>query len=1278
MNIFKLTALVFVALLSKPNWSQKAESPKKYQSLLWEISKPGKEGKSYLYGTMHVSSKVAFHLTDSFYVAIKGVDVVGLETNPEYWIEDMLKSDAYSKYLYKGFNNSSKGFYSRSFRMEPLETDDIRRFLSVDSRFANNLLYRKSMGYQNNFQEDTYLDMFIFQSGKKLGKVVTNLEDFEESQKLVTKSQMADMKNRNYGYRNRYDFDGKNPYEIIEDAYRNGDLDLLDSIGRITGTEEGREFMLYLRNENIANSMDSIISGGQKLFAAVGAAHLPGDRGVIEEMRKKGYSVRPVYGAKSRDEKQKEEIDKLVHPFKLKKEIAEDGRFSAYLPAKMINTPEAPKLKEIQVPDMANGGIYFLRQANTFAPLKNQSMDDQKNLIDSLLYENIPGKIIEIDRDQKDEYGHPIILLKNKTKQGDIQQYKIIITPFELYIFKVSGIKTYADREDVQLFIDSARVHCDYDKDWRKVSPYFEGFEVELPGDVKIQDARKFTTLNKNALIQAYDQNSKNYYALIQNTLNDFDYIEEDTFELRYLAERFSEQLDFEEFRDAKFSTTDGQPSYTHTAINKEGKTLQIKTIINGPHYYLLLTNASKKDRKKFFESFTFTDFIAQEKVNEIEDTLLLYTVSTTAKDPRSEYDNLYKYSYYDQDLVDSDYEEMSSEITYFFQSTGEEIRVSFEKWHDFYSMDEDEAYESWNYAFDFIEPDKKWNPKRRGFPSDIPYNDYQLNYGSNNFMTSLKYMIDEDFNYHLSQDRFIENHPSGLRWKEYKAVHKNSTRAIYGRYLFYKGRSYDLRVSIDSAKGPSKEVLQFMDNFIPSDTLIGQPLGQSKDSLFFAYLASGDSLLETRAIESIYMVDFSETEPQKMINLMDTLNFERFEKGFTVRTDFIKACGEIDDPKILKYLEKKYFEAEDTSSLQIAILGAIRKNRTKENTELFMKLLLKETPLTSKYKINSMFFSYTDSLELNQYFYPDFYALAGVPEYTDLVYGRLVGLLDSGIISKDFYASKLDDIYRETKMEIIRFNNQTIDDQNGVYGYDIGYDYYDYPEVDYKFNKGVASVYGFSNIKLANQLKLLVPFYEEERIKKLFDKMLKIDDLGAYAFTTGLLKKIGIKNEIENWRKIKDEKKTESFTIYHILKDLEEEKMIKELGYSDDSIAYAALTQRLKLDEEEKDSLEFKKLLKLEYKNQPFHIYVYKYKKHIDKKYAYAKSKNEWALAMVGIMPENEEKKILPGLIEIGITVKVNETEEEVIQEKLKTLRFLERERVSLNDRDYGYMYDY
>src|SRR5215210_5406651 len=64
---------------------------RKYPSLLWEITGNGLKKPSYLFGTMHVSTKMAFNLSDSFYLAIRNADVVALETNPESWQEDMFR-----------------------------------------------------------------------------------------------------------------------------------------------------------------------------------------------------------------------------------------------------------------------------------------------------------------------------------------------------------------------------------------------------------------------------------------------------------------------------------------------------------------------------------------------------------------------------------------------------------------------------------------------------------------------------------------------------------------------------------------------------------------------------------------------------------------------------------------------------------------------------------------------------------------------------------------------------------------------------------------------------------------------------------------------------------------------------------------------------------------------------------------------------------------------------------------------------------------------------------
>ena len=58
--------------------------------LLWEITGNGLTKPSYVYGTMHVSDKVAFHLGDPFFKAIKSVDIVALEQNLDSVYDDWL------------------------------------------------------------------------------------------------------------------------------------------------------------------------------------------------------------------------------------------------------------------------------------------------------------------------------------------------------------------------------------------------------------------------------------------------------------------------------------------------------------------------------------------------------------------------------------------------------------------------------------------------------------------------------------------------------------------------------------------------------------------------------------------------------------------------------------------------------------------------------------------------------------------------------------------------------------------------------------------------------------------------------------------------------------------------------------------------------------------------------------------------------------------------------------------------------------------------------------
>jgi uncharacterized protein len=79
------------------------------------------------------------------------------------------------------------------------------------------------------------------------------------------------------------------------DVYRQQNLDRMDSLMHKSdpGMDEYMDILLYGRNRHWVEQMPAIMKGKCILFA-VGAGHLPGEQGVINLLRKRGYKVTPM------------------------------------------------------------------------------------------------------------------------------------------------------------------------------------------------------------------------------------------------------------------------------------------------------------------------------------------------------------------------------------------------------------------------------------------------------------------------------------------------------------------------------------------------------------------------------------------------------------------------------------------------------------------------------------------------------------------------------------------------------------------------------------------------------------------------------------------------------------------------------------------------------------------------------------------------------------------------------------------------------------------------
>jgi uncharacterized protein YbaP (TraB family) len=433
----KFIALCLCSVIFLASSAQNLKSSK-FPSLFWEISGNGLTKPSYLFGTMHVSNKMAFHLSDSFYNAIQNCEMVALELNPEFWQRDMVKLDAAQQQLGNFYKDNTPDYLTEtSFRIENYY-DRLKAALTADPQQINSLLYR-TFSMQQDYEENTYLDLYIYQTGRKFGKLAGGVEDYYQTQKILFEAYAAMAKEKN---KKMPGTDGETGYDIdkkIQDAYRSGDLDLLDSLERISFNSPAYiDKFLYERNRIQANSIDTLLKH-HSVFVGIGAAHLPGPQGVIELLRKKGYKLRPIF-MQDRDAVAKESSEKLKVPVSFHAETTDDGLIAMQLPGplyKMQSSGNENDNDSWQYADMENGAYYMLTRIKTYAGLLNQNENEVLKKADSLLYENIPGKII--GKKEIIKSGCKGFDITNRTRRGDLQRYNIFVTPFEILVIKMSG-----------------------------------------------------------------------------------------------------------------------------------------------------------------------------------------------------------------------------------------------------------------------------------------------------------------------------------------------------------------------------------------------------------------------------------------------------------------------------------------------------------------------------------------------------------------------------------------------------------------------------------------------------------------------------------------------------------------------------------------------------------------------------------------------------------------------------------------------------------------------
>jgi uncharacterized protein YbaP (TraB family) len=1173
---------------------------KKYPALLWQITGNGLTKPSYLFGTMHVSNKMVFNLSDSFYLGIKNADVVALELDPQLWQDQMYRFQIMQTAL-RFYTKGSPNDYlnEKSFQIENYE-EKLRAALSEEPTLINGLLYR-TFQQKADFEEDTYLDLYIYQTGKKFGKQATGVENYFETEKLIleaTQDMMMDKKKRNSDgtEESAYDLEKK-----TETAYRRGDLDLLDSLERLMiPSDVYLEKFLYKRNEIQAKSIDSILKK-QSLFVGVGAAHLPGKRGVIELLRSMGYKLRPI-ASKDRDEAQRDVVDKIKVPVHFSSFTAEDGSFSVELPGKLYKRLDSRFNDSWQYADMSNGAYYMVTRVKTYKNMIGQTEEAVLKKLDSLLYENIPGKIIKKQLISKGGFkGYDIT---NKTRRGDIQRYNIFITPFEVLVFKISGNGTYVEGEEANKFLGSIELRKKENKKWADFEPVQGGFKVKLP-TVPLE------TMNKASFdgvarweYESNDSANGDAYLIFKKSIQNYRFLEEDTFCLSMMQESFGHSDCIDKLLYTKQLKQNGRQAMQADYRLKDGSYLKARYFINGPHYYLLAARSkSNKTFSDFFESFSFVPFRYSAFKNYVDSFVAIQVTSPVIPEVDVHMRKLFERTTSEEFLNSaadySNYWPRNKSVFFQDDSTGEAVYVSMSPFPKYYYPKDTVNFWKDEMNEDRINDDLIIKSKKI-----FPYNDSLYGY---------RYVYSD-----------------------------TGSSSIITNWSFTKGNRLYRVISLNDSLLPGKFYDRFLESIRPYGDNLGNAVFENKLDIFFQDLFSSDSTNSKKAKEAIPNVYFGPKGAPRLLKAINSMPYNNVDY-FATKTKLINELGFIRDSssinQVVEGLKNVYEKTTDTSTFQNAVIKALAKNKTKESYALLKSLLLQDPPVFDNSSDADLIFQdIDDTLSLARSLFPEILQLSTIDDYKDDIRSLLTKLVDSNYVKTDDYKEYFNKIYFDAKIQLkkqmIRDESKSQkkeDDDNDTYGND--------PD-------GVGE-----NAELMENAILLMPFYDKNpTVPKFFDKLLQTKDANLKLNTAVLLLRNN-KNCPDSVLQslAKDDKYR--FQLYEALENVRLEKRFPEKLLVQQEMAKSALINSS--TNKNLFALEFVGKRYLLYKQKNGWVYFFRYKA--------GKNDENWQMGISGLQPE-DIKKVSSSDDLVALTnkkIKKDRPEIEQFEEQLKRLLF-------------------
>jgi uncharacterized protein YbaP (TraB family) len=263
-------------------------------ALLWRIVPAQGGDTSFLYGTMHSTDDRAYTHVAMVQEVLPRCAIVAGELdlsgagNVALGLMDRLMLPA---------GTELKSLYSRKQwkRLEPALRDRLGAMMAPMMGRMKPFFILATLA-QGDMAADhaRMLDDALMEDGRKLNKRVIGLESVEEQMAALDAIPLDEQA------RLLYDHvlgDGSSDdLDALHDAYAMQDLDRIWRLTNeaTTASAAFEKALLTDRNHLLVHRMDSVMAKDGSALFLIGAAHLPGPKGLLEGLRERGHTVVPV------------------------------------------------------------------------------------------------------------------------------------------------------------------------------------------------------------------------------------------------------------------------------------------------------------------------------------------------------------------------------------------------------------------------------------------------------------------------------------------------------------------------------------------------------------------------------------------------------------------------------------------------------------------------------------------------------------------------------------------------------------------------------------------------------------------------------------------------------------------------------------------------------------------------------------------------------------------------------------------------------------------------